>query len=264
MHAPLTILIDASNSLTTNHISIEWDTNPVAMPAEAAAFIQQRWSAYAAQARAAGKTLFNGPITRLISARSETRNDQLHIALTLGPADYKTFLVTCLRDHDWFKKHARAAIAPALGNSALLTHGNRALLGIRSEKVSAYPGRAHLFGGVAELLGTEKFPATAAGLVTHLEVELHEEAGIGPADLSPTGPRLMGLALDNILHQPELFWQWETAVELERLVEKLDAAEHSGFLILDKREIGSRSLEQLTPVARYVVQKWAGQSVPPF
>jgi hypothetical protein len=260
----LTTLIDLPNPLNPDCLHIHWNPTSIVTSSEVAEYIESRWATYAAEAHAAGKTLFNGLITRLISARAKARNHEAHIVLTLGPADYKTFLVSCLRDHDWFQKNAPTAIALALGNSALLTHGSRALLGIRSEKVSAYPGRAHLFGGVAELLNTEKFPATAAGLVAHLELELHEEAGIGPAELSPAGPRLVGLAQDNVLHQPELFWQWETAVELEQLVERLDAAEHSGFLILDKKEIASVSWERLTPVARHVVQQWAGQSAPAF
>jgi hypothetical protein len=203
-------------------------------------------------------------VTRLISTRTENREGQNRIVLRLGPTDYKTFLVTCLRDHAWFENNVPTAIAPALGNSVLLTHGERAILGVRSQKVSCYPGHGHLLGGVAELLGTEKFPASAAGLIAHLRLELREEAGIDIADLAPGGPRICGLARDPFLHQPELYWQWETHVELERIAERLDASEHSGSVILDKDRITEAWGQRLTPVARHVIARWAGQSAPPF
>ncbi|HEY4329998.1 MAG TPA: hypothetical protein VGN88_09700, partial [Phycisphaerae bacterium] len=234
-------------------LQIEWDpAGPPATPA-AQAHIDARWNDYLSQATAHNKSLFDGRITRLISCRID-KPGTLH--LCLGPATYKSFLVTRLRDRAWFEENAPDAMVLALGNSALLTHGHEALLGLRSENVSAYAGRLHLFGGVLEELATPKFPASPEGIIAHLRLELSEEVRIHAADLAPA-PRVLGTAHDNHLGQPELFWQWETTVPLLQLAARLDAHEHTGTTVITKGKISAETLAQMTPVAREAYRRWS-------
>jgi hypothetical protein len=235
------------------HVEVEWIREPPAISTEAQAHIDQRWDLYVADAQAKGKSLFNGAITRLI--RAELGPDGMHLRLVLGPADYKTFVVTVMRDRDWFLAHAPEAMAPALGNSVLLTHGNRALLGVRSTETSAYAGRAHLIGGVLDLLGTPELPATIDGILTHLRREMQEEADLRQADVVGP-PILLALVRDSFLAQPEIIWQWEVALELEDVARRLDAHEHHGAVIVEKGNCPSATWEVMTPVAREAWRQW--------
>jgi len=241
---------------------VEWDPAPPFIPPAAAAHLEARWAHYLAAAQAAGQTLFNGPISRLIDVRHFPAGPAPRpgIRLRLGPGEYKSFLVTRLRDRPWFEAHAPQAMTLALGNSALPTRGNYALLGIRSQRVSAYPGRLHLIGGVLEALNTPQFPATRAGIEAHLLLELHEEIGLAPGEECRAGwPRILGAAYDDFLGQPELLWQWELRVPLETLRQRLDPGEHSSALILGKTDMTAGLWEQLTPIARLAWQMWTNR-----
>ncbi len=77
----------------------------------AQSYIEARWGEYLAAARASGGALFNAPVTRLISVR----RDGEKIVLTLGETDYKSFVVTVLRDRGWFEANAREAMMAAWG-----------------------------------------------------------------------------------------------------------------------------------------------------
>ena len=209
----VTVLVDAGGGalargespavgIAVDRVEVVWEETQAAMPAAAREYLDARWVAHVAEARAQGKTLFNGPITRLIAAGWEHGR----VVLRMGPADYKTFVVTRLRDRAWFEAHAPGVSVGAMGNSTFLTRGDRALLGIRSPQVSAYARRAHLLGGVLELLGTEAFPATAGGMVAHLRMELREEGALGEDELAREGPRLLGVVQDEFLAQPEAVW----------------------------------------------------------
>ena len=113
--------------------------------------------------------LFNGPIASLSAYSLSANPPRLHLILT--PSDYKTFVVTRLRDRDWFQAHAPHAITPALGNSILLTHAGRAVLGVRSPRVSAYAGHAHLIGGVVDVEPAPT-PTDARPLLHHILREI--------------------------------------------------------------------------------------------
>lgn len=184
----------------------------VDIPRAAEAEIDRLWRKELAAAKAENKKLFNGPILYLRDVNAGIEHLTLHLAL----ADYKSFLVTTLRYYDLFARAFPVNITPALGNSVLLTCGNHLLLGVRSSLVAAYPGRAHLFGGVLEppahetgnhSLNNSSVHATHP-LLDHLRRELHEELHLFPTDLIGT-PRVMLLVQDLFLHQPELIWHWE-------------------------------------------------------
>jgi 8-oxo-dGTP pyrophosphatase MutT (NUDIX family) len=232
---------------------VEWEAAPPPLPTDAAAYVDARWAEYVAAATAAGHALFNGPITRLLSVA--TRREDL--VLRVGPGDYKTFLVTVLRDRAWFEMHAREAMVAALGNSALVTRGDYALLAERSAAVSCYAGRVHTIGGVVEALATPGFPASRAGIEAHLLKELQEEVGLRRGEERRDGwPKPIGVARDHFLQQPELFWQWEVAVPLEELRARLNPEEHSAAFIVGKGEMTAGLWEKLTPVARLAWHLW--------
>jgi hypothetical protein len=96
-------------------------------------------------------------------------------------------------------------------------------------------------------------------LLAHLQLELHEEAGVNPRDLATDGPRMAGLPRDPFLNQPELFWQWETTVDLEQIAARLEPAEHSGAVLIDRRKAADALCGNLTPVARRALSAWAVQ-----
>jgi hypothetical protein len=152
-------------------------------------------------------------------------------------------------------------LTPALGNSVFLTHGHDALLGVRSPRVSAYPHRAHLLGGVLDLLGTAELPASVDGLVAHLRKELHEEAGVGESDLEPGGswPRLYAVVRDEFLGQPEALWQWETRIPLDLIGARLEPSEHSAPLQLIRDVMDQATWNLMTPIARLCWQRWSGR-----
>jgi len=257
---PLRTHADGRAGDPVSALQVQWHPEMPRVPAAAAARLEERWSAYVADARAQGKTLFNGPITRLIQA--QRRGDGV-VELHLGPEEYKTFVVAHLRDRAWFRENAPGVSAGALGNSVLLTRQDQALLGIRSSRVSAYAGRAHLVGGVLDLPAEAGAIPTPEDLVAHLLRELWEEARVLPADLALRGtwPRLLSVAQDELLSQPEAVWQWETIVPLDEVASRLTAEEHSGAMLLDRTQALPEGLwERLTPVARHAWQIWRSAS----
>ncbi|HUO10295.1 MAG TPA: hypothetical protein VM008_18455 [Phycisphaerae bacterium] len=251
----LTVL--AQGPIGAEAVEVEWVAESPTISAEAQATIDRRWDFYMADARAKGKSLFNGAITRLIRAERGPGGGagERGLRLVLGPADYKTFVVTVMRDREWFLRNAPEVMAFALGNSVLLTRGDRALLGVRSEGTSAYAGRAHVIGGVLEQLGTAELPASVAGVLTHLRREMQEEANLRDGDVVGE-PMLLALARDSFLAQPEMIWQWEVAVELEEVVRRLDAHEHHGAVLVEKGGVAGGTWELMTPVAREAWRLW--------
>ena len=245
----LTLLIEGPIPLAG--VTVRWVEDSPEISAAARAHIEERWEVYLSDARAHGKSLFNGPISRLIDARQEASG----VVLTLGPADYKTFVVTAMRDRAWFVANAPQAIVGAFGNSVQLTRGTRMLLGIRSHETSAYAGRAHLLGGVLDLLGTPKFPASTEGLLAHLSLELDEEAALRADELIGK-PTLLAVVRDSFLAQPEAIWRWESAVELEEVAGRLNAHEHHGAVIVEKGSVPPATWEVMTPVAREAWRQW--------
>lgn len=236
---PAALEVLATGPFSEEQVHVCWEPR-LPVSAAAAVHTDDRWNHYLRAAQAAGKTLFDGPVTLLAGFAV----DSTGLTVRVTPGFYKEFLVTTLRDHAWYAAHAPAACAPALGNSVLLTFGDAAVLGVRSAHVSAYAGYAHLFGGVLD--ATPNDGGGSAILLRHLLQELREEAGLGPEELIGR-PRLLALARDPALRQPELIWHWELAVPPQVLAGRLDRREHDHLLILPRD--AARHVP-LTPVAQ--------------
>lgn len=234
----------ASGMFSAEQIVLTY-TDHHAPPPEALSRIEERWEQYMHAACHEGRTLFNSPVAYLksVSAAGGILN------LELGPTDYKTFLVTTLRDQDWFQRHSPAAITPALGNSILLTHAHTAYLGVRSKAVAAYPHWAHLFGGVLD------WPAQRDGnadvLLEHLYRELDEELGIGTSYLAAP-PRVLAVMRDPLLAQPELVWHGELKEPLPMHHNAVNPGEHDGILAIAMTD-NIAAGPPMTPVSKQAI-----------
>ena len=226
-----------------------------AIPPEARSYIDQRWEEYCREARLLGRKLFNSAVTHL----ADFRNSSGKLVLNLAKSDYKTFLVTCLRDHGWFLSHHPKAITPAMGNSILLTHNNEAILGLRGGSVAYYASRAHIFGGVMDWPEHDLEPGVSGNepILAHLYRELEEELGLDEKFLADI-PRVVGLFYDPALNQPELVWHGELANANALKPERLNQDEHEKLIRLPLGNPSS-SPAPLTPVTAVVlnlVSKW--------
>jgi len=239
----------AEGPFGAERVRVTWVHGPAVMSSAAREMVQRRWAHYEQEAQAAGKSLFDGKITRLIAAEREGNT----LELTMGPATYSEFVVSTLRDRMWFMANEPAAMVAATGNSVLITQGDGAILGVRSRRVSAYAGRAHLFGGVLDLLSGGG--RSAAGLVEHLERELREELSLIREELVGE-PRLLAVVRDEFLMQPELIWQWETHAALADVAQRVDPHEHDGVVMLGRERPGAEVWAQMTPVARAAWLGW--------
>ncbi len=217
---------------------------------EAAREIDRLWELEIAAAKQENRLLFNGGILYLQRAVATSGG----LRLELGTADYKTFLITTLRHHARFATHFPGCIRPALGNSALLTCGPDIILGVRSRRVAAYPGIAHLIGGVLENQPT-KTPEAVAGprrnaslLQNHLLREIQEELGLMADDLAEV-PRVLMLVQDGLLHQPELIWHCEiTASAMEKAAHGTSAQdrhEHDRILRISLSQAAGHSVDDI-------------------
>ena len=212
-----------------------------------------RWTDYLHEAQRDGRMLFNSPVAFLKSCA--VAGGMLH--LELAPTDYKTFLVTTLRDRAWFETHCPAAITPALGNSIVLTHQGVAYLGMRAAAVAAYPRRAHLFGGVLDWPVNRVDDSSV--LLDHLDREMTEELGLTEHDLAAP-PRALAVLRDPVLAQPELVWHGELLKPLTVNCHALDAREHDHILALplEDREMFTN---RATPVAGAVLRMLRQQRI---
>ena len=219
------------------------------IPSEARSYIDQRWEEYCREARLLGRKLFNSSVTHL----ADFQNLSGKLVLNLAKSDYKTFLVTCLRDHGWFLAHFPKAIISGMGNSVLLTHKGEAILGLRGGSVAYYAGRAHIFGGVMDwpehdlsqgLSGSEP-------ILAHLYRELEEELNLDKKSMADV-PRVMGLFYDPALNQPELVWHAELADSNAIKPEHLNQDEHEKFIRV-RLDNPSSSPAPLTPVTVVVL-----------
>ncbi len=207
--------------------------------------IEALWDDYMLAASRDGRMLFNSSVACLKSAAVSNGILSLELAAT----DYKTFLVTTLRDRAWFEVNSPAAMTPALGNSILLTHGDMAYLGVRSNRVAAYPHWAHLFGGVLDW--PTHWNNRAEMLLEHLYKELEEELGLARDDLAAP-PYVLALMRDPILAQPELVWRGKLKHPLTVRTHALSADEHDAILAVPMAAVLTAS-PPATPVSRAAI-----------
>lgn len=219
----------ATGPFTVEQITVAI-TGHLPPPPEILDRIEALWDDYMLAASRDGRLLFNSSVAGLKSAA--VSNGILH--LELAATDYKTFLVTTLRDRAWFEVNFPSAITPALGNSILLTHGDTVYLGVRSNQVAAYPHWAHLFGGVLDW--PTRWNNGAEILMEHLYKELEEELGLASDNLAAP-PTVLALMRDPVLAQPELVWHGELKQPLAQCTDALNAQEHDTILAVPMADV---------------------------
>lgn len=248
--APADILFSADSS---TQLKIDWHQDFIQFPDSVRKYMDECWARYETEAAATGKVLFNGPVTLYRGHQSKGNV----LTLQLSPGDYETHLVTTIRERSWFAANAPELILPGLGNSVLLvTQDNQVVFGVRSHKVAAHSGKAHVFGGVLDDLGVPWRPSYHAnidGLIQHLRNELLEELFIQELELVGQ-PQLLGLFRDRALMQPELTWRWITQVGIDELKRRVADSEHASLLTLPfysaaTAEQKSHATDTLTPLA---------------
>lgn len=235
----------ARGPFALDQLLITWNPEPRDIPTAAIDFIDERWDSYRNEARRTSRMLYNGLVAEL---RSAAVNDN-RLEISLSPTDYKTFLISTIRDRDWFLSNAPNSISPALGNSILLTSGDKAVLGVRSKAVAAYPGWAHLFGGVLNAPDITGAILDTSFVLAHLYQELQEEINLSP-DLLTAPPRMLALLRDDFLNQPELTWHAPLKCPIAHLIKSLNIEEHDQFVVMDMAKPAESSGFELTPIAR--------------
>ena len=147
------------------------------------------------------------------------------MVLRMGPADYKTFVVTRLRDPGVVWEKCAGGEVGAMGNSAFVTRGDQALVGDSvAEGVRMRGGR--IWGGCWSCWGRRSFRRRWAGWCASAD-GVARGGGVGDDEWRcgewRRWPRLMAVVEDGFLAEPEAVWQWEVEVSLEVVAPRFGA-----------------------------------------
>jgi 8-oxo-dGTP pyrophosphatase MutT (NUDIX family) len=187
--------------------------------------IAESWNAALADARAQGRDLFAGPMTRLLSWST----DHETLILNLGPTDYREFVGTNLRHPELAQRNGRDALANPLGVSvAVVTADGRFVVQRRSEHVFEYPGYFHVCGGNVEPIDVEG--PDAPGVFAAARRELEEELGVGSAQIADL--ICLGLAENRATLKPDLLFAADVTLTADAFGTARNS-EYSGLVFID-------------------------------
>ncbi len=219
------------------NVRVKWVASSHRLPETAQPLVEKRWNEVAAS----GVYLFDGPMCRL----ERFSADRTGLHLEFSRTSYKTFLGTNLAQPRLADRHGWAVLANPVGvSSALLSADGFVLMGRRNGSVAYYPHRVHPFAGALE-------PRENLDVFAEVKRELREELSLGDPDLADV--RLVCLAEDYALRQPELIFIVRSTLDRQRIESQLDPAEHAAMWAVP---VEQRALEDvltrpgdLTPVA---------------
>ena len=203
-----------------------------------------------------GRTLFDGPMCRLESFDVAPAGVRIGMSRT----SYKTFWGTNISHPELADQFGTSALANPIGVSpALETADGWLLLGRRNDRVAYYPGRLHPFAGCLE--PSDAKDGTAPDVFVAVRRELAEELHLPHEAIGDV--RLIGLAEDAALRQPELIFRVRTSMGRTAIESRLDGAEHDAVVGVraEPTEI-ARILERshdglgLTPIAAASLLLW--------
>ena len=242
--------LDVVRQFAREELAVRWTDRPRSTNDEIERLIEDAWHRAELNAEANDRTLFDGPICRLVDY--SVRGHRLH--LTLGATTYREFVGTNCAHADLWCRFGPEVLANPLGvSAAVVTTDGYVLLTRRSERVYAYPGRIHPVAGTVRLAPDSTGPPDPVAAVID---EIHEELGL-PADA--LGPiTCVGLVRGKRLVQPDVIFEVPVATDVESL--RAAAAGASGADENDRLEpILNESgavvayleayCEQMTPVA---------------
>lgn len=185
--------------------------------------IAAEWDRRMAEAQAAGRILFNGPMLRYVSHKIVTAahgGDEFH--LTVGPTCYRDFVGTNLFNHHRLGEFAWHSFSNPIGTTAtLITSDNLIVYGVRSWRVSYHASHVHTFGGCFE-----ERDRTADGQVDpfgSLSRELVEELNIRRDEMHDFV--CVGLIRDKEIHQPEMLFEARLELTADELLARWETAE---------------------------------------
>ncbi|QOV89053.1 NUDIX hydrolase [Humisphaera borealis] len=204
--------------------------------------IDAAWSAALA---VPNRTLFDGPMCRLESFDVSPAGVRIGMSRT----SYKSFWGTNVSHPELADQYGPGVLANPIGLSpALLTADGWLLLGRRNERVAYYPGRVHPFSGTLEPDdGSGDGERDAPDVFAAVRRELHEEVRVGASDI--VSMRLIGLAEDARLRQPELIFGVETLLSRGQVELQLDQAEHRDVVAIPAEPAAVKAAVQASGVA---------------
>lgn len=187
------------------------------------AMIAGEWERRLADARRAGRLLFNGDLLRYIRHREVHAGDaDSTFEMTVGSTCYRDFVGTNLFNQHRLGDFPWESFANPLGTTAtLVSSDGRIVYGRRSDRVAYHAGHVHTFGGTLE----------AADLAADGQVdpfgsvmrELEEEVGLRPGEYEPL--IFVGLVRDRDIHQPEMLFETRVNLTHAELIRRWERAE---------------------------------------
>jgi len=243
-----TFFLDVVGTFTRPEVNVCWSDQKRQCNDELGRLIDQAWEVALWQARKADRTLFNGPLCRLISyAVTQGRFD-----LTLGPVTYKEFVGTNQTQAYVRYVHGPDVLADPLGVSAAITTADGfLLLGRRSARVAQYPERLHPVGGTVEPVEGDRVPDPFQSMLN----EFVEETAIGLDSVRDI--TLLGLVRDKNTVQPELIFDLSVNVDAAAVRQgaatAVDAEEHTEIVPVRAHPAAvvtflQQNFSELTPV----------------
>ena len=220
-----TFFLDVVGTFARSDVTVNWSDQRRQCNDELRRLIDQAWELALWHAKKGGRTIFDGPLCRLISYTV----DAGRFDMTLGPVSYKEFVGTNQTQAYVRYLHGPEALADPLGVSAsIVTADGFLLLGLRSTHVAQYPERLHPIGGTVE-------PRDETGLIDPFQSmldEFAEETGAALDNVSDI--TLLGLVRDKNTVQPELIFDLKVDVDaaaIRRGAETaVDAEEHTNIV----------------------------------
>jgi len=187
--------------------------------------IANAWARSQDDASAAGATLYDGAVCRLL--RFEASPDLLRVVF--GPTSYRAFLGTnrnlaalrALVPEDELADHLASPVAVG---AAILCADGALIVGRRSAMTATHSGFWHVPAGHPE---ARHVADGRVDLFAAMRDELREEVGIGPARLRSL--RCLGVAMQAPLRKPEICFAAELDTPSAEIVDGPTGAEHDAF-----------------------------------
>lgn len=196
----------------------EWQPSTMRHSPEQLAAIDRAWILACARP---GVHLFDGALCRLESFTNHSHELANGLTIGLSATGYKAFLGTNGSHPEWADTYGHTTLAAALGTSAaLISSDGWIVCGRRSPNLALYPDYPHPVGGTCEINGD-----IPPSISTELLRELHEEVGLLASEI--TDVRVIALAEDRRLRQPEMIWLIRTCCSRENLEQRIAHDEHT-------------------------------------
>ena len=224
----MTYKIHLAGSFGPEDVRADWAPSTFGLPAEVAGEIESAWAAAVGQR---GTMLFDGPMCRVEGWRREGKR----LRLSLSRTSYKWFWGTNLHRPQLGERYGAAALANALGLSAMVESADGYfLLGRRSGAVAYHPHRVHPFAG----------SATGLDVFAEMRRELAEELALAESDIAEM--TCIGMAEDRAIRQPELVFRVLCTHDCAEIERALDLAEHTQLVAIRPDDQPS---DDWTPIA---------------